>query len=335
MKFINSFYLPSGRIFLLETNDGYPIECTEMRDVSVQGKQHCEVRNTQNPHIIWKHLKPYEEKWLLTVSTQKGCVHNCKFCDVADLKFKGNLTKEEILNQISFILCSTPYVEKSEKVKIGFARMGEPAHNLYNVLSAINELPSFNFNKKFDSSFRKIFGDDRIDYASNYTFVKPKRSKLVNNILIYKPIKENWADTYFGRMCKFRDSFNQVENVLNILKKKQNTKRCEIIIYDPIKDAKNMYRQPCLLTIDIKPRNGKLYITAFFRSQRVSKSGYADYTALINFGEFLAEESDMELKEVTIIAGSSHLGSQNNELKNSKKLLKELEEKNDFYSVTK
>jgi 23S rRNA (adenine2503-C2)-methyltransferase len=142
MKFKNSFYLSSGRIFLLETDDGYPIECTEMRDVSVQGKQHYEVRNTQDPHIIWRHLKPYQEKWLLTVSTQKGCVHNCKFCDVADLKFNGNLTREEILEQVDFVLKSTPYVKQSSKTKIGFARMGEPAHNLNNVLLAIESLPN-------------------------------------------------------------------------------------------------------------------------------------------------------------------------------------------------
>ena len=71
LQYQNAFYLPSGRIFLLKTKDDYPIECTEMRDVSVQGKEHSVVRTTQDPHIIWNHLKPYEDKWLLTVSTQK------------------------------------------------------------------------------------------------------------------------------------------------------------------------------------------------------------------------------------------------------------------------
>ena len=80
LTFKNAFYLPSGRVFLLETGDGYPLECTEMRDVSVGGKQHQEVRTSLDPHIIWKHLVSYRDKWLLTVSTQKGCVHNCEFC---------------------------------------------------------------------------------------------------------------------------------------------------------------------------------------------------------------------------------------------------------------
>jgi 23S rRNA (adenine2503-C2)-methyltransferase len=136
-----AFYLPSGRVFLLETNDGYPVECTEMRDVSVGGKEHYEVRNSMDPHVIWNHLKPYEDKWLLTVSTQKGCVHRCRFCDVAGLRFGGNLTQDEIEGQVRFLIRSTPYVTRSEKVKIGFARMGEPSHNLENTLNAMKNLP--------------------------------------------------------------------------------------------------------------------------------------------------------------------------------------------------
>ncbi len=86
LTFKNAFYLPSGRVFLLETEDGYPIECTEMRDVSVGGKQHREVRRSMDPHVIWKHLVRYRKKWLLTVSTQKGCTHSCKFCSPAKTK---------------------------------------------------------------------------------------------------------------------------------------------------------------------------------------------------------------------------------------------------------
>jgi len=133
-------YLPSGRIFIQRLCDGYIIESTEMRDVAVDGKLHMEVRESQNPQTIWKHLVPYEKKWLLTVSTQKGCMHNCQFCDVATLPFKGNLTQKEIEEQIENIIICSPYVAKSDKVKIGFARMGEPAWNVDNVLGAMKNL---------------------------------------------------------------------------------------------------------------------------------------------------------------------------------------------------
>ena len=49
-------------------------------------------------------------------------------------------------------------------------------------------------------------------------------------------------------------------------------------IYDPKSDGrKTMAGMPCLLSIDLKPRKDGLYLTAFFRSMRISKSGYADW----------------------------------------------------------
>lgn len=140
MKIDNVFYLPSGRIFLLD-NKGYKIECTEMRDVSINGKLHEEVRTSNDPHVIWKHLVDYKEKWLMTVSTQMGCTHQCTFCDVAKLPFNGNLSQEEIENQIICLIKMTPYVKQCDKLKIGFARMGEPGHNLDAVIETIERLP--------------------------------------------------------------------------------------------------------------------------------------------------------------------------------------------------
>ncbi len=137
-----TFYLPSGRIFLVETKDKYLVECTEMRDVTVEGKQHEEVRLSQDPRVIWKHLKPYSEKWLLTVSTQKGCVHKCQFCDVPTLPFEGNLSIEEMDDQVRYLLEASPYVQKTAKAKIGYSRMGEPSHNLDAVLESMSHLPS-------------------------------------------------------------------------------------------------------------------------------------------------------------------------------------------------
>jgi 23S rRNA (adenine2503-C2)-methyltransferase len=120
--------------------------------VSIDGKEHQEVRETNDPHVIWKHLVPYDKKWLLTVSTQKGCAYNCKFCDVANLDFCGNLSELQIEQQIRDILLATPYVAKSDKVKIGFTRMGEPALNLTNVLNIIKKLPFLS--KSLNRDFR-------------------------------------------------------------------------------------------------------------------------------------------------------------------------------------
>ena len=172
--------------------------------------------------------------------------------------------------------------------------------------------------KKFDKNFRKVFGDDRIDYAKKVTFIEPEYSELGT---AYTHMKRSWKDTYWGRMINFNGTFNQIENVIKILKQGKQTKRCEIIIYEPTIDARNMYKQPCLLCIDIKPRGGFLTMTAFFRSQALSKSGYADFTALNELLYYLGNKTGIEPVKLTCIACSSHIRSENQELKKTKQLL--------------
>jgi len=195
-----------------------------------------------------------------------------------------------------------------------------------NVCTVITE---FTDNPSFDTEFRKIFTDERIDYASSVTFVKPKRNGDAfgmgnSDKLVYKQNEKGklWTDTYWGRLISWDGKFNQIERSIERLKEHKNSKTISMSVYAPHKDGKKTQAGiPCLLSIDLKPRNGELHLTAFFRSQAVSKSGYADYHALVKMGKFLAEESDMKLKTVTNFACSSHLRTQNNELKNSKLLL--------------
>jgi 23S rRNA (adenine2503-C2)-methyltransferase len=192
LKFKDVFYLPSGRIFLLETEDGYPIECTEMRDVLIDSKEHNEVRTTLDPKIIWRHLQPYNKKWLLTVSTQKGCPHDCQFCDVAPLPFKGNLTQEEILGQVDFLLENTLYAQ-TEKAKIGFARMGEPAHNLENVLGAMRMLVK--------PPLRQVH--EIMSHKRNYS--RNKWLPCFNSILPKKTIEGIAGEDVLRRVIEFKE----------------------------------------------------------------------------------------------------------------------------------
>lgn len=207
---------------------------------------------------------------------------------------------------------------------------GVKVGNLTEELNVMTEITQFESDEWFDLHFREIMGDDRIDYAKTVTFLKPEPKQAPNAFfqaeegLEYKFIKDHWHDSYWGRMVSWQGNFNQVENVIKILKTGKAVKRCELIIFDPSRDARNPYSQPCMLAIDIKPRNGKIYLTSIIRSNRVSKSGYADYTALVEMGKFLAEQSDMELAKVSVLACSCHIGDMNDEKKKTIKLLEVL-----------
>lgn len=216
------------------------------------------------------------------------------------------------------------------KVSKHLLEHGTKVGNLTEELNVMTEITEFKSDDWFDSHFREVMGDDRIDYAKSVTFVKPEPKVSDNPFfqeeegLDYTFIKDHYHQSYWGRMVSWRGEFNQVENVIKILSTGKAVKRCELIIFDPIRDARNPYSQPCMIAIDLKPRNGKLYLTSIIRSNRVSKSGYADYTALVEMGHFLSEQSGLELGKVSVLACSCHIGDMNQEKKKTIKLLEKL-----------
>lgn len=85
---------------------------------------------------------PREEKWVIILSCLLGCPVQCLMCD-AGQNYKGCLNKEEIFEQIDFLVRKRFPSGRVlvKKWKIQFTRMGEPAFNPA-VLSVLEELPS-------------------------------------------------------------------------------------------------------------------------------------------------------------------------------------------------
>jgi len=195
------------------------------------------------------------------------------------------------------------------------------------------------FDQQFDTNFREVFGDERIDTASKVLFQKPTKKVLLKNTMKYIKSAGDWKNSYWNRLVAFNGHYNQIEEVIKLLKKHISVKRCttvlvdpeadkaslmgaHAVVYSPENDQKLMVGQPCLISLDFKPRDGKIHTFALFRSQRISKSGYADFSALSNLTTFLAEESDCEFGSLTTFACSFHTKNSGPERKNTLKLLK-------------
>lgn len=86
---------------------------------------------------------PKENKWVLMISTQFGCAVGCRMCDAGAMGFHGNLTAGEMLAQVRRVLADNPGLDPGAhpKLKIHFARMGEPALNPA-VLEALRAMPA-------------------------------------------------------------------------------------------------------------------------------------------------------------------------------------------------
>ncbi len=108
-----------SRVFVGELDDGALVEFAE----SVQ------------PPV------PRERKWVLIVSTLKGCPVSCPICDAGG-SYRGTLTADEILAQIEYLVRRRfPHgAVPVSKLKIQFARMGDPAFNDA-VLEVLRQLP--------------------------------------------------------------------------------------------------------------------------------------------------------------------------------------------------
>jgi len=82
-----------------------------------------------------------DDKWVLIVSTLRGCPVACPICDAGG-HYQGKLASGEILDQIDYMV-TLRYPDrfvKSRKLKIQFARMGDPAFNDA-VIDVLRRLP--------------------------------------------------------------------------------------------------------------------------------------------------------------------------------------------------
>ena len=112
-----------------EVNIAPPIEQQLSKDGTIKY-----LFQTNKGHFIETVYIPEEERATLCISTQIGCKMNCLFCMTGKQGFSGNLTANEIINQIQSI------PENNELTNIVFMGMGEPLDNpdeLFKVLEIL------------------------------------------------------------------------------------------------------------------------------------------------------------------------------------------------------
>ena len=69
-----------------------------------------------------------KDKWVATISTQKGCPMRCQFCDCPKFGFFGNASREDLYYQIETLLTNES-TKETNRFNVHYARMGEPTFN--------------------------------------------------------------------------------------------------------------------------------------------------------------------------------------------------------------
>ena len=86
---------------------------------------------TPDSHFVETVYIPDEDRGTVCVSSQVGCKMNCQFCMTGKQGFSGNLTANQIINQVQSL---PQYEQLTNVVMMG---MGEPMDNLDEVMKAL------------------------------------------------------------------------------------------------------------------------------------------------------------------------------------------------------
>jgi len=132
LKEIKSKEFSNGKVYLLNTQDGYPIETTDTF------LPYYTINNTLKNYDLGSR----DERWMIGVSTMSGCPVRCKFCATGKLRKTKMLTCDEIVEQVEFVVEKNLSKNNAKEFKINYTRMGEPFLNIENVKEAINIIDS-------------------------------------------------------------------------------------------------------------------------------------------------------------------------------------------------
>ncbi len=134
MKVTKKKRFANGRVWGLETHDGYPVEVTDT------------FLPTYTKDAIGRHQNALQDgdvgdrsqRWMVGVSVMSGCPVGCKFCATGSLPRWRKLTTNEIVEQVEFVLDQNPkyHPRDSNEFKVNYTRMGEPFLNVRSVQDA-------------------------------------------------------------------------------------------------------------------------------------------------------------------------------------------------------
>jgi 23S rRNA (adenine2503-C2)-methyltransferase len=127
---MNKFPIPTGYLFTDDYSKG-KLETLSIGDYGKKYNVKADFLGYTKPieGVPNTYCMPLSEKWVITLSTQYGCPMKCNFCDVPNVKFRGNATHKDLFKQLDNAISLFPSVRYTERMNIHFARMGDPIFN--------------------------------------------------------------------------------------------------------------------------------------------------------------------------------------------------------------
>jgi 23S rRNA (adenine2503-C2)-methyltransferase len=179
---------------------------------------------TENEKLIESVMIPEDDRATLCVSSQVGCKMNCLFCMTGKQGFDGNLTANEILNQLYSVR------EAEDLTNVVFMGMGEPLDN-YDELKKTLEIMT--------ADYGMAWSPKRITVST--TGVTPKLKRFLDETNAHLAISIHSPEKDRRLSIMFAEKAFPIQGVVGLLREydwtKQRRLSFEYIMFDNFNDS--------------------------------------------------------------------------------------------------
>lgn len=141
-------------------------------------------------------------------------------------------------------------------------------------------------------------------FIGGFRELEQYRQEMLDGILDFEIERGNWTYTYHDRMVNYH-GINQVEFVIDELKRNPYSRRAVIVVRDVEVDAGNT-DPACLQHLQYFVHEGKLDCVAMFRSNDACKATFMNAFALIMLQKRIADALGVEVGTYTHRANRFH-----------------------------
>ena len=118
--------------------------------------------------------------------------------------------------------------------------------------------------------------------------------------------KQGFIYTYGNRLRAHFKGIDQIDEAIKRLKNCQESRRAISVTWDPTLDAEND-EVPCMILVDFKIRDEKLFTTALWRSHDIYGAWFPNAVGLTYLAQYVAGEVGTSLGSITIHSISAHI----------------------------
>ena len=118
--------------------------------------------------------------------------------------------------------------------------------------------------------------------------------------------KQGFVYTYGNRLRKHFEGIDQVQVAIDRLKNCEESRRSISVTWDPTTDTK-VDEVPCMILVDFKIRDGKLYTTGLWRSHDIYQAWFPNAVGLTHLSKYAADQLNVQIGTITIHSISAHI----------------------------